>query len=66
VNLHELKPGDRLRTEEGSIVEVVAETEDGRWIAVKYLRIDHAPELIGTPDLCTADELVEKVTSRFP
>ena len=61
MDLETLKVGDRIRTVDGAIVEVVAETEDGRWIKVRYLEATDDPNLIGSEDLCSDDELVELV-----
>jgi hypothetical protein len=63
MNLFELKVGDKLMTIEGDTVEVVAPTEDGDWIKVRYVRCSEHPELVGTEDLCTEDELLELVPS---
>ncbi len=58
---YELKPGDRVRTAEGSIVEVLAESEDGQWTKVRYLQAAGDPQLVGTEDLCHEAELQVKV-----
>ncbi len=60
MDLYNLKPGDQVRTVDGSVGEVVAETEDGQWIRVRYVE---SPErrLVGTDDLCHLDELRELV-----
>ncbi len=59
MNLYDLKPGDKLRTIDGALAEIVKPSEDGRWILVRYLADTDDAALIGTEDLCTEDELVE-------
>jgi hypothetical protein len=60
MDLYELEPGDRVQLADGSIAEVVAESEDGREILVRYVESkDHA--LLGTERLCTEDEVEERV-----
>ncbi len=61
VNLYELKPGDRARTTDGALVEVLAETEDGQWIRVRYLELDD-PSLVGTEDLCHEGEMQDVIS----
>jgi hypothetical protein len=61
IDLYELKPGDKVRTTEGAIAEVVRETEDGQWVLVRYLGSADDPQIVGTEDLCHESELVEKV-----
>jgi len=56
MNLYELKRGDRVRTADGALVEVVKETEDGQWILVRYLAGTEDPALIETEDLCHESE----------
>ena len=53
--------GDRVRTVDGAVVEIVAPSEDGRWIKVRYLESTDTPKLVGTEDLCTEEELAAKV-----
>ncbi len=60
MNLYELKRGDRVRTTEGAIAEILSETQDGQWIVVRYIEAGD-PALVGTEDLCHMDELWEKV-----
>ena len=61
MDLSALKPGDRLRTVDGDIVQVVAPSEDGRWVRVTYVQSAGDPHLVGTEDLCAEDELCEPV-----
>lgn len=51
MDISSLKPGDKVRTAEGSLAEVLKPTQDGQWILVRYLEIRN-PNLIGTEDLC--------------
>jgi len=59
VDIHLLKPGDKARTADGALVEILKETEDGRWILVRYLEDPENPSVVGAEDLCHADELKE-------
>ena len=61
MDLHDLKPGDRVRLEGGIVAEVVAPTEDGRWIKVRYIKSPDDPALVGTEDVCSEDEIQERV-----
>ena len=63
VDIYELKVGDRVKTIDGSIAEILNETADGRWILVRYIEVHRDPDLVGTEDLCDEDELVEMVAS---
>ena len=60
MDLWELRPGDKIRTANGAIAEVLTETEDGRWVKVRYLRSSRDPALVGTEDLCHEDEIQER------
>jgi hypothetical protein len=60
VNIDTLKKGDRLLTVDGALVEVVAETEDGRWIRIRYIADPENPSITGTDDLCAASELAAR------
>ena len=61
MDLYELRPGDKVRTAENNIAEIVAPTVDGEWIRVRYTASEDAPELIETEDLCSEDEIVELI-----
>lgn len=63
MDLWELQPGDKIRTSDGALVEVVTKTEDGRWIRVRYLADPENPNVVGTEDLCHDEELAEVVES---
>lgn len=60
MDLYSLKPGDRVRTLDGAVVEVVVESEDGQWVKVRYVDTPDDPELVGTEDLCHINELQER------
>lgn len=57
MDLHQLKRGDRVRTTDGAVVEVLNDTEDGQWLLVRYVESVEDPALVGTEDLCHEDEL---------
>jgi len=63
VNLYELKIGDRVKTVDGATAEIVKESEDGRWILVRYVESAEDPDLVGTEDLCDESELAEMVST---
>ena len=64
MDLWPLRRGDRVRTTDGALVEVVEETEDGRWILIRYVDDPENPGVVGTEDLCREDELQELVEGR--
>jgi hypothetical protein len=64
LDVYDLKAGDKVRTIDGSVAEIVNETQDGKWIKVRYVEGTEDAALIGTEDLCTEDELAELVSSR--
>jgi hypothetical protein len=51
MNLWLLRPGHKVRTRNGAEAEVLAETEDGAWKRVRYLRVADEPSPVGTEDL---------------
>lgn len=63
MDIYDLKVGDRVKTVDGSIAEVLKETADGRWILVRYVEVPEDPALVGTEDLCDESELVEMVAA---
>ncbi len=63
MNVSELKAGDRVQTIDGTLAEVLKESEDGRWILVRYVAHASDPKLIGTEDLCSEDEIEVRMTS---
>lgn len=52
-----LRHGDRVWTIDGASAMVLSETQDGKWILVRYLSSPEDPSLVGTEDLVTASEL---------
>ena len=52
-----LKQGHKIRTHDGSEAEVLAETEDGEWVRVRYLEGEGDPLFAGTEDLVSRDEV---------
>jgi hypothetical protein len=57
VNLWYPKPGHKIRTRDGAETEVLAETQDGEWIKVRYLDSKDNPLFAGTEDLAHRDEV---------
>jgi hypothetical protein len=57
MDIWNLKQGAKVRLE-GAVAEVVAETEDGQWVKIRYLQVPSNPDIEGTDDLCSADEIV--------
>ena len=57
-SLWDLRLGERIKLESGAVAEVVAPTEDGTWILVKYLDVPESPEIVGKEDLCSLEEIV--------
>lgn len=53
-----LQTGDRVSTLTGDEAEVVAPTEDGEWIRVRYV-VSPRDSLIGSEDLLSIDEVAE-------
>ena len=62
VDLTTLRTGDRVKTVEGSTAEVLAPSEDGAWVRVKYLEAPQNPKLVNTDDLCSTDDIAEQLT----
>jgi hypothetical protein len=61
MDLYDLQIGDRVRLSDGTIAEVTAETEDGRSIRVRHIESPHNPSHAGSEQLCTEDEIEERV-----
>jgi hypothetical protein len=61
MDLYDLHVGDRVRLADGTIAEVVSETEDGRSIRVRHIESHHNPSHAGTEQLYTEDEIEERV-----
>jgi bifunctional DNA-binding transcriptional regulator/antitoxin component of YhaV-PrlF toxin-antitoxin module len=60
MDLYDLESGDRVRLTDGSVVEVVSATEDGRAILVRYVESEDRSRL-GTERLCSEDEVEKRV-----
>ena len=61
-SIWDLKVGERISLDSGAVAEVVAPTEDGEWVLVKYVEAPESPEIIVTEDLCSTDEIQLDVT----
>ena len=61
-SIWDLKVGDRISLDSGAVAEVIAPTEDGEWVLVKYVEAPESPQIVGTDDLCSADEILLNVT----
>jgi multisubunit Na+/H+ antiporter MnhF subunit len=57
VSLYDLRIGDHVRLAAGLVAEILSPTEDGKWIRVRYVESAADPELVGTEDLCSEDEI---------
>ena len=55
MNLWLLKSGHKVRTRDGAEAEVLAETEDGARIKVRYLEDGGDLTLVGTEDVVSED-----------
>lgn len=60
MDLYDLEPGDRVQLTDGSVAEVVSESEDGRTILVRYIESEDR-SLPGTERVCTEDEVEKRV-----
>ena len=58
IDIWDLEAGHRVIVDSGAVAEVLAGTEDGTWVRVKYVQSPDEPDLIGTEDLCSVDEIV--------
>ena len=61
MDLYDLQLGDRVRLADGTIAEVISETEDGRSIRVRHIESPDNPSHAGKEQLCTEDEIEERV-----
>ena len=61
LDVYEVKPGDRVRTQDGAVAESLNETQDGQWIRVRFVESDEDPSIAGTADLCHQDELQGRI-----
>ena len=60
LNVLELKPGEKVRLQDGAIAEVVANPKDGVWIELRYLNVPQNPAQEGTEELVFAESLIER------
>ncbi len=58
MDLWELVGGARVKLKGDVIAEVILPTEDGAWIQVRYLKAPGTFGLVGTEDLCGANEIL--------
>jgi hypothetical protein len=61
MDLYDLQVGDSVRLADGTIAEVVSETEDGRSIRVRHIESPNNPSRAGSEELCSEDEIQERV-----
>ena len=61
-SIWDLKAGEKITLDEGVVVEVVAPTEDGVWIRVKYIHAPESPDILGKEDLCNTEEILSNDT----
>lgn len=61
MDLYDLEPGDRIRLADGTIAEVISQTEDGRWIRVRHIESPNNPSRVGSEQLCSEDEIEKRV-----
>ena len=61
MDLYDLHVGDRIRLADGTIAEVISETEDGRSIRVRHIESPNNPSRAGSEQLCSEDEIEERV-----
>ena len=66
MDLYDLQVGDRVRLADGTIAEVISETEDGRWIRVRHIESPNNPSRAGSEELCSEDEIEERVDVYSP
>lgn len=61
MDLYDLELGDRVRLTDGTIAEVISATEDGRRIRVRHIESPHNPSHAGSEQLCSEDEIEERI-----
>ena len=59
-SIWELRPGERVTLDSGTVAEVVAPTHDGVWIGVKYIDSPESPEIVGSEGLYSEEEIVSR------
>ena len=58
MNVTNLKVGTNVTLADGSLVEVLVVMEDGSGVRVKYLDTMGEPEMVGTEQLVSADDVI--------
>ena len=58
MNVREIKAGETLWLEDGSVVQVIAASTDGESVRVKYLESMFNAALVGTEANCTDYEII--------
>jgi hypothetical protein len=61
MDLYDLEPGDRVRLTDGTIAEVISQTEDGRTIRLRHIESPHNPSQAGSVQIYTEDKIVERI-----
>jgi hypothetical protein len=61
MDLYDLQAGDRIRLTDGTIAEVISESEDGRSVRVRHIESPNNPSRAGSEELCSEDEIEERV-----
>ena len=61
MDLYDLHVGDRIRLADGTIAEVISETENGRSIRVRHIESPNNPSHEGSEQLCSDYEIEERV-----
>lgn len=64
MNLRQFGVGDRVLLSNGATAQVVAPTEDGRSMRVRYLDSPFEPEQVGSEARCTEDQVVGVVETQ--
>ena len=57
-SIWELQAGEQISLDQGVVAEVVAPTEDGIWIRVKYIHAPESRDIVGTEDICNTEEIL--------
>ena len=57
VQISELQAGAKVELEDGSTAEVLAPTEDGLYVRIRYLESPFSPEVVGTEGLASEAEI---------
>ena len=59
-SIWELRSGEQVTLESGTVAELVAPTHDGVWIRVKYVASPGFLEIVGIDNLCSEEEIVSR------